>query len=163
MGAYDTIQEAKRLKEWIIAQGEDDPELIKDMIEGETSLEGLRDWAIQKFLDEKAFGEAIKNRVVDIQTRGKASEKRMENMKLMLTDIMNVTGETSIKTPEATLSMRTPKAKLTITDEAKIPDRFFKTEKKLIKTDLNKAYEAGEQIEGVALSNNAPSLTIRSK
>lgn len=161
--AHNALMEAERIKAWLLEQGENDPELLKDMIEGETDLLAIRDWAIGKYLHEKSFGEAIKERIENIKARKDASDKRMDKMKLLITDIMNVLEEKTYKGIEATISVKEQKPKLIVTDESKIPGKFFKIEKKLNKTDLNKAYDEGEEIEGVTLSNGGTTTTIRSK
>lgn len=157
------IAEAKRLKDWILRQGEDDPEMIRDMIEGETDLFQIRDWAIKKYLDEQAFAEAIKGRCEALSDRKKASEARAEKMRLILTDIMNVTGEKSYRGPEATVSVRASSPKLIVTDENLIPDEYWKLKKEVSKTALNEASEKGIEIPGTAISNGGQTLTIRSK
>lgn len=49
-----------------------------------------------------------------------------------------------------------------ISDESKIPDRFFKTERKLMKSEINKAIKDGETIEGVTFDNGGYALTRKS-
>lgn len=160
---HETLMEAERIKAWLLEQGEDDPELLRDMLEGETDIHEIRDWAIRKFLDEKAFIAAIKKRVDDINARKKAAEKRLEKMKLVITDCMNATEEKSYRGAEATISVSNVKPKLIITDESLIPEKFLKVKKEINKSDINKAFEEGEEIPGTSLDNGGTTTTIRSK
>ena len=50
-----------------------------------------------------------------------------------------------------------------VTDETKLPDRFFKIEKTLKKAELNKAIKDGETFEGVTIDNGSFSLTRAAK
>lgn len=157
------IAEAKRLKEWIIKQGEDDPDLVHDMIEGETDLFALREWAAKKFLDEKAFLSAIKERMGNLSDRKSAAERRMEKMRLVLIDCMNASGEKSWRGPEATISLTVQKPKPVISDESLIPDKFWNVKREINKSAINEAFKDGEQVPGTSLDNGGQSITIRSK
>jgi len=48
-----------------------------------------------------------------------------------------------------------------VTDESKIPDQFFKIEKKLDKKALNEAVKGGEEIDGATLDNGGYTIMIR--
>lgn len=50
-----------------------------------------------------------------------------------------------------------------VTDETKIPDRFFKIERKLDKRALNEAFKSGETIDGVTLDNGGYTIAIRNQ
>lgn len=46
-----------------------------------------------------------------------------------------------------------------ISDESKIPDKYFKTEKSIMKAEINKAIKDGEVIAGVTYDNGGYALT----
>lgn len=48
--------------------------------------------------------------------------------------------------------------KVIITDESKIPERFFKSKKELNKIELNNAVKQSEAIDGVTMSNGGYTL-----
>lgn len=48
-----------------------------------------------------------------------------------------------------------------VTDESKVPDYFFKVERKLDKAALNKAVKEGREIEGVAMDNGGMTVSIK--
>jgi Siphovirus Gp157 len=48
-----------------------------------------------------------------------------------------------------------------VTDEQKIPDEYFKTERKLKRRDLLDDLKHGAVVDGAFLSNGAPTLTLR--
>lgn len=53
------------------------------------------------------------------------------------------------------------RASVVITDEGLVPDKYFRTERVLMKTPLHEDLERGEKIDGAVLSNPAPYLQIR--
>lgn len=48
-----------------------------------------------------------------------------------------------------------------VTDESKLPEQFFRIERKLDKKALNEAVKGGEQIDGATLDNGGYTLMIR--
>jgi Siphovirus Gp157 len=53
------------------------------------------------------------------------------------------------------------RASLVITDEQLVPDKYFRTERVLMRTPLHDDLEQGEVIPGAVLSNPAPVLRIK--
>lgn len=87
-------------------------------------------------------------------------ESNESKLKDMAIEIMNKTGE--CPTVEGiSFTVQFNKPKVIVTDESKIPDKFFKIEKKLDKASLNKAYNDGEPIEGISLDNGSYSIFKR--
>ena len=60
--------------------------------------------------------------------------------------------------PDGEFQIRNLPKKVIVIDESKIPEKFFKVEKKLDKKKLNQAYFDGEDIDGVALDNGGVSV-----
>lgn len=48
-----------------------------------------------------------------------------------------------------------------VVDESKIPDEFFKIERKLDKAKLNKAVKDGHRFEGVSMDNGGMTVSIK--
>jgi hypothetical protein len=57
--------------------------------------------------------------------------------------------------------MAAGRASLVLTDEQLVPDKYFRTERILMKTPLIDDLEQGEVIPGAVLSNPSPVLRIR--
>jgi hypothetical protein len=68
-----------------------------------------------------------------------------------------------LQLPLATLSTSITKPRPVIVDEAQLPESVFKIERKPSLTLIKEAIEGGQIIDGVAMSNGKPSLTIRTK
>lgn len=159
--AWDITQEARRLKEWLISEGQIDPELIADMIEGETDLFGLRDWSIRKYMEEKALSESIAERIKTLTARKAACEGRADKMRLLVTDCMNIIGDKTYRGTDATITVSSQKPRLVVTDESLIPEKFWRVKRELNKIALNEAHKNGEAIAGTALGNGGETLTFR--
>ena len=163
MKAYDTISKARELRAWLLHQGEDDPDLLRDMLEGETDLFKLREWAIRRYLDELAFAEAIKGRKEALGDRQKAAEKRAEKLRLIIQECMAASGEKSYRGTDATVSVKDVAPKPIVTDESMVPDSFWKEIRTIDKTAINEAFKSGDAIPGVSLDNGGTAISIRSK
>lgn len=159
---FDAINEAKRLKEWLIEQGQTDPELIADMIEGETDLFAIRDWAIRKYMDEKALAESVAERIRKLGERKASIEARGEKLRLIIAECMTATEQKTYRGPDATVTMTAQKPKLIIRDESLIPEKYWRVKREINKTAINEAHKNGETIAGTTLSNGGEVLTIRS-
>lgn len=61
------------------------------------------------------------------------------------------------------LTIKKAPPKPIVTDESKIPDQFWKVERKLDKSALNKAVKEGEAFDGVAMDNGGFTVSIRAQ
>jgi hypothetical protein len=142
-----------------------DEQLKLSMLEGETELFEV----VRALLDENendegniaALDEQVDARAIRIE-RAKA---RIEARKRAIMSLMDSAGETSLKLPEATLSLRTLKPRPKVADEAQLPDAFVKIEtiRKPDRDAIDAAWERGETIPGVITTNGSASLTVRRK
>lgn len=142
-----------------------DEQLKLSMLEGETEFFEV----VRALLDENenddgtiaALDAQVDARAIRIE-RAKA---RIEARKKAIMSLMDSAGEKSLKLPEATLSLRTIAPRLKVVDEALLPDNFVKIEtvRKPDRDAIDAAFERGEQIPGVTLTNGSASLSIRRK
>ena len=65
--------------------------------------------------------------------------------------------------PDDGLIVKKIPPKLIVTDESKLPDKFFKTERKLNKAGLNKEFKAGNYYAGCAMDNGGYTLAIKGR
>lgn len=119
---------------------EQDLTLLRDMVEGETSL----DAAIDKVLEQMALDIANIAGIEKFETTMAARRKRLgdrvETMRSMLLNALDILEERRIERPIALLTMKAVPPKLLITDEAAIPTSFFKQpDPVLSKKDLTDA------------------------
>src|SRR4051812_47448449 len=96
------IEQADAIRKLV---GDGDPELLHDMLEGETDVFELVDWLIGKIADEEEIQAAIQARVAALSIRATACEGRIERLRSGLLACMNACGEKSMRRPEATVSV----------------------------------------------------------
>lgn len=114
-------------------------------------------------MDEKEYlllhdtVEILEKHIKEMNHKKKLAEKALEKAKLEILDDYQNHGVI----PAAPLEVRSVPRKLIVTDETKLPDKFFKIERTLKKAELNKAFQDGEELEGVTLDNGGITLAIR--
>lgn len=149
-----------------LAPGQDDDHQLKlDMLEGETELLEVIRALLNANENDEGVILSLDGQIADRKTRKERAEARIESRKKAISALMDCAQETSLKLPEATLSLRTlqPRPKVVSPDE--LPDAFL-TEVVTVKANMEaikEAMERGETIPGVVMTNGAASLTIRRK
>lgn len=153
---------AKKLKAKLLSLGEDDDDLVRDMIEGETKLhEAIARVALELAAVE---GEAagIRGAISTLNARLDRHEKRAEGLREAIFEAMQVAEQTTMKTPAASLSIRPTPPKVEIIDPASIPKSFMRQadpvpDKQLIKSML----QSGKAVDGCTLSNGGLTLAVK--
>lgn len=155
---------AKGLRESLAKLAEGDEELMLDMIEGETSLVECIDALLLRGAADKSLAVGIDAVMADLQARKARVEKRIAFDRALIEQAMMVAEITKLERPAATLSLSNRQAALRVDNEADIPAEFWITgAPKLDRKALSAALKEGRAVTGAALSNAAPSLTVRVK
>ena len=155
---------AKALRESLAKLGETDADLLLDMTEGETSLFECIDALLLRMASDKALVVGTDSIVSDLEARKRRVQKRIEFDRGLIEQAMSIAELPKIERPAATLSLVARPASLRIDDEAAIPAEFWTAgAPKLESKCLTAALKDGRAIPGAALSNAAPSLTMRTK
>lgn len=112
-----------------------------------------------------ALSDAANEMLANLKGRQDRYRRRVEQFRSTVFAIMDAIGERRFETAAFTVSIAAGRPSAIITDEALIPDRFVKitTERKVDKVLLLSALRDGEVIEGAAISNSLPTLTVRSR
>tara|TARA_R110000851_G_C12829482_1_gene540514 strand:- start:55 stop:543 length:489 start_codon:yes stop_codon:yes gene_type:complete len=156
---FNEINKANEIREML--RSENDEQLTNDMIEGETDLNGLLNWAVGKVGDEEAMQESIKLRLGSLKARSEASINRQTRMTDIVKTIMDAMGKRKHTAPEATIFFSEIKPKNQIDSEFKFPEIYYKVEKTLDKTLVKKAIDSGDLEGGFYLSDGDERFTIR--
>lgn len=166
------IEAAKVLKYNLKEEFEDDPELLADMVEGETDLFEMADklWCQMAQDVEKING--IEKRATDLDARKHRYKKRYDRRKALLEQAVGIL-EGKMSLPEVTLSLKKNPPVLVIDEESEIPSQFLKRQApKLdragLKKHLNELRKEAEAtgaeppaVPGCHLEAAAPSLQVR--
>lgn len=156
------IRAAKRLRETLVATYGDDVDLIRDCIEGETSLHEAISRTTLELAAVEGEKEGISIAVAKLKERLKRYANRVEGIREAIFVAMEIAELSSLKTPAATLSVRPAPPSVEITDQAAIPAIFMRVLDPVPdKNAIKDALKSGEAIPGAMLSNSAPALQVR--
>lgn len=156
------INAAQRLKEKLIAAYGEDAELIRDMVEGETSLHEAIGKAALELAAVDGEIEGVKIAKTKLEERLERHRNRAEGIREAIQTAMETAELTSLKTPAATLSMRASPPRVDIADLALIPATYMvQPPPSPDKRAIGAALKAGEAIPGASLSNQPPALSVR--
>lgn len=159
------IEAAQRLKEKLTAAYGDDADLIRDSIEGETSLHEAIARATLELAATEGEKDGIEIAIAKLKERLSRHCRKAEGIREAIQAAMETAELTSLKTPCATLSMRASPPRVEIIDPALIPAVFMvqpppppaAPDKRAIAAAL----KAKEEVPGCALSNQPPALSVR--
>lgn len=156
------IDAAQRLKDKLIATYGEDADLIRDMVEGETSLHEAIGKAALELAAVEGEIEGVKIAKTKLDERLERHLKRAEGIRDAIQTAMETAELTSLKTPAATLSMRASPPRVKIADLALIPTCLMvQPPPSPDKRAIGAALKAGEVIPGASLSNQPPALSVR--
>lgn len=145
-----------------LAQGDED--LMLDMIEGETSLIECIDALLARNAADRALIEGTERVISDLQSRADRVDRRIKFDRTLIEQAMMTAEITKIERPVATLSLTNRAPSLRVDSESEIPAEFWSAgAPKLDRKALTAALKEGRPVPGAALSNAAPSLTVRTK
>lgn len=162
----DLGREARALESLKLALESDcglelDPDFLHDLAEGQTNLFEAIDVLLLDDMQDRVLAEGIKFVLADLESRRERIERRTEFRRALFEQALMILERRTLERPTATITLATRPPKLTITDEAQVPSRFFKSRPVLDKKALKEALERGEQAPGAVLSNGSMTLTIR--
>lgn len=92
------------------------------------------------------------------ETKQRLVGQRDEIKQTMIDDYLN-----NGVCPDDGLIVKKIPPKLIITDESKIPERFWRVKREINKAELNREYKAGNMYEGTAMDNGGYTLAIKGR
>jgi hypothetical protein len=119
---------------------ETDLTLLRDMVEGETDLDGAIDKVLEQMALDIANVQGLEKFESTMAARRKRLCDRVETMRTMILNAANIVEVTRFTRPLATVTIKDVPPKLLIVNEAEIPTAFFKQpDPVLSKADLTAA------------------------
>lgn len=142
-----------------------DQQLKLDMLEGETGLHELVSRLLADNEDDEGTIASLDEQVDVRAIRIERAKARIEARKSAIASLMDCAQETSLKLPEATLSLRTLQPRPKVVDADQLPADFVNVVevRKPNLEAIEAAVEAGQTIPGVTMTNGGSSLTVRRK
>jgi len=155
------IENAKILREQIIAAAGDDPDFIRDGIEGETGLFEMVDRMVADDGEDKALIEGIKLYEEKVKARRKRIENRVEIRRALLGTALEMAQIKKRETPAGTISLRNVPPSVIVQEEADIPTQFWKPQPPALdKKALLDFLKNGNKVPGATLSNGSVTTSI---
>lgn len=142
---------------------EDDAELLADMLEGETNLNGMLERIMDVKFEAEDMTTAIKAREAALKARRERFEDKADAMKDLALSLMQAAKLDKIELTEATLSIRKPSKRVEIVNEDEVPSQLMRVtvskapDKAAIKAQL----EAGETVPGCLMGTGEVGLTVK--
>ena len=141
----------------------EDERLYLDTLEGETDLFEIAATIIGEIEEDEGDVAKLKAQMDDRAARKSRLEHRNEVRRKALCALMEAAKVDKLPLPEATLSVRRVPPKPIVTDEAAVPDEYWKITRRPDLTAIKAGVESGAVIPGVSRDNGGTSLTIRRK
>lgn len=139
----------------------EDEELLRDMVEGETSLHHV----LTRIMDEKFNAEdmttAIKAREASLKARRERFESKADAMKDLALSLMQAAKMDKVELEEATLSIRKPSKRVEIDDIDQLPQGFFSIERKADKKAIAEAFKENQPVPGSRYVDGNFGLTVK--
>jgi hypothetical protein len=159
------LAEYEYLKEHLRAEYlEADAETLRDTLAGLSSLPEALAQVIRSYLDDLALAAALGQRIGDMQERLKRIEGRAEKKRAMVGAVMERAEIKKLAESDFTASLRAVPPALVVSDEAQIPEPFWKPQPpKLDKRGLLAALNAGQSVPGASLGNSGTTLSVRTR
>jgi len=141
-----------------------DEQTLADTVEGLTDLHEIIVAVVRAAIEDEALVAALKCRLADMQGRVNRLQDRASKRRQIARDVMSELDLRRITAPDFTVSVRPGTPSLTIINEEEVPSIYWSPgEPRLNRQRLARDLKNGEEIEGVALSNPEPVLSVRTR
>lgn len=139
----------------------EDEILRADMLDGETSIEQVLTSLVRMGEDARAMRDATQTQLDNLKARGDRFGRRIVFSRALIFKILEAAKLKKKELPEATVYLRNnAPALIGEPDGDKLPDDYVKVERKPDKKKIKDAMIAGTTFEGLALSNQPPSVVV---
>lgn len=118
---------------------------------------------IRAKLDADAMATAATERLRTLQDRKSRHERRAETLKQAIFAAMDAMNLPKLVDAEFTVSITAGRTQAIVTDEAEVPEEYWKVSRSIDKAAINEATKAGSTIPGVMVTNGVGSIIFRTK
>lgn len=152
---------ARQLREHITTIAADDPELVADMIEGETGINEAIEAALAQIAADEAHIDGISAFQSRLGARKERLRRRTELMRAAVKSAMEAADMKRKELPIGTITRAALPRQVIVTDESRIPAQFWKQPDPVLdNAAIKAALKAGDQIGGAELDNGGATLKI---
>ena len=141
-----------------------DEETLVDTVEGLTDLHEIIAAIVRAALTDEALATGLKGRIAEMHDRLERLQDCAAKRRQIAKDVMVELDLKKITAPDFTVSVRPGMPSLLVLDEAVVPSVYWEPrEPRLNRQELLSDLKDGTDINGVALSNPEPVLSVRTK
>jgi len=157
--AYRSVRDRIRAEDPSI-----DEQTLADTVEGLTDLHEIVAAIIRSALADEALANGLKNRLGEMHERLDRLQDRAAKRRQIAKDVMLELDIKKITAPDFSVSIRPGLPALQVLDEGSVPSIYWQpSAPRLKRQELLSELKTGAEIEGVALSNPEPVLSVRVK
>jgi hypothetical protein len=140
-----------------------DEQTLADTVEGLTDVHEILAAIIRAALADEALATGLKCRISDMQGRLDRLQDRAKRRKITK-DVMVELDLKKLNAPDFTASIREGMPSLIVLNEDAVPSIYWQpSEPRLKRQELAYELKQGAEIEGVALSDPEPILSVRTR
>jgi len=144
----------------------DDPQIddqtLADTVEGLTDLHEIVGAIVRAALADEALATGLKGRIAEMQDRMERLQDCAAKRRQIAKEVMLELDIKKITAPDFTVSIRPGLPALQVLDEAAVPSIFWQpVAPRLKRQELLTELKGGAKVQGVALSNPEPVLSVR--
>jgi hypothetical protein len=139
-----------------------DERTLADTVEGLTDLHEIIIAIVRSALADEALASGLHGRIAEMEERLGRLQDRACKRRQIVRDTMVELDLKKIKAPDFSVTIRPGMPSLLVLDENAVPSIYWQpSEPRLKRQELLTELKAGSVIEGVALSNPEPILSVR--
>jgi hypothetical protein len=140
----------------------EDEQALLDTLDGVSDLDRQVLAVLRSADNDEMLAAGIEHRLDELQARKARLDERSKSKRAAILHAMDHAGRKKIELPDGTVSVVPTRPSVIITDETKVPRKFFKPQPaKLSKADIKAALDAGKKVAGAMLSNVGITLSVR--
>jgi hypothetical protein len=156
---YRTIRDRIRAQDPQI-----DEQTLADTVEGLTDVHEILAAVVRAALADEALATGLKCRISDMQGRLDRLQDRAAKRRQIAKDVMVELDLKKLNAPDFSASIREGMPSLIVLNEDAVPSIYWQpSEPRLKRQELAYELKQGAEIEGVALSNPEPVLSVRTR
>ena len=139
-----------------------DEQTLADTVEGLTDIHEIIAAILRSALSDEALATGLKGRIAEMQGRLERLQDRASKRRQIAKDVMLELDIKKIAAPDFSASIRQGLPALQVLDEASVPSIYWQpAAPRLKRQELLSELKGGGEIQGVALSNPEPVLSMR--
>jgi hypothetical protein len=141
-----------------------DEQTLADTVEGLTNLHEIIAAIVRAALADEALANGLKFRVAEMEERLNRLQDRAAKRRQIVKEVMVELDIKKITAPDFTVSLRPGMPALLVLNEAVVPSIYWQpSAPRLDRQGLLSELKGGAEIDGVALSDPEPILSVRTR